>query len=79
MLLGILIVELRVNSRSEILPTYRVGAPTVCAPTSSVGDTGSNSDLRLVDSTWGVSCVGLCRRNLVFMGVYGLLADLADA
>jgi site-specific DNA recombinase len=39
-LLRILIAELRVNSRSEILPTYRVGAPVVCAQTSSVGDTG---------------------------------------
>ena len=35
-LLAILIAELRVNSRSEILPTYRVGAPVVCAPSSSV-------------------------------------------
>jgi hypothetical protein len=35
-LLGILIADLRVNSRREVLPTYRVGAPTVCAPTSSV-------------------------------------------
>jgi hypothetical protein len=39
-LLGTLIAELRVNSRSEILPTYRVGAPVVCAPNGSVGDTG---------------------------------------
>lgn len=36
-LLGILIADLRVNSRSEVLPTYRVGAPVVCAQTSSVG------------------------------------------
>jgi site-specific DNA recombinase len=35
-LLAILIAELRVNSRAEVLPTYRVGTPTVCAPTSSV-------------------------------------------
>ena len=39
-LLAILIAELRVNSRSEILPTYRVGAPVVCAPSSSVEPTG---------------------------------------
>jgi len=39
-LLRILIAELRVNSRAEILPTYRVVAPMVCATTSSVGDTG---------------------------------------
>ena len=39
-LLGILNADLRINSRAEVLPTYRVGAPTVCAPTSSVGDTG---------------------------------------
>jgi site-specific DNA recombinase len=35
-LLRILIAGLRVNSRSEILPTYRIGAPVVCAQTSSV-------------------------------------------
>lgn len=35
-LLGILVAELRVNSRAEVLPTYRLGAPMVCAPTSSV-------------------------------------------
>ena len=32
-LLRLLIKELRVNSRSEILPTYRVVAPEVCATT----------------------------------------------
>jgi hypothetical protein len=35
-LLDILIADLRVNSRKEVLPTYRVGAPVVCAQTSSV-------------------------------------------
>jgi site-specific DNA recombinase len=35
-LLRILIADLRVNSRREVLPTYRVGAPVVCAQTSSV-------------------------------------------
>ncbi len=35
-LLAILIAELRVNSRAEVLPTYRLDAPTVCGPTSSV-------------------------------------------
>jgi len=39
-LLGILIADLRINSRAEVLPTYRVGAPVVCAPASLVGDTG---------------------------------------
>lgn len=39
-LLATLIVELRVNSRSEILPTYQVGVPVVCAPDSSVEPTG---------------------------------------
>jgi hypothetical protein len=39
-LLAILIAELRVNSRNEIMPTYRVGAPGVCAPNSSVEPTG---------------------------------------
>ena len=43
-LLRILIAELRVNSRSEILPTYRVGAPVVCAQTSSVEPTAVNSN-----------------------------------
>jgi hypothetical protein len=35
-LLAILIAELRVNSCAEVLPTYRLSTPTVCAPTSSV-------------------------------------------
>jgi site-specific DNA recombinase len=39
-LLRLLIKELRVNGRSEILPTYRVVAPEVCATTSSVGAAG---------------------------------------
>ena len=39
-LLRLLIKELRVNGRSEILPTYRVVAPEVCATTSSVGAPG---------------------------------------
>lgn len=36
-LLRILIAKLHVNSRSEILPTYRLNAPTVCAQRSPVG------------------------------------------
>jgi site-specific DNA recombinase len=39
-LLRLLIKELRVNGRSEILPTYRVVTPEVCATTSSVGRAG---------------------------------------
>ena len=39
-LLRLLIKELRVNGRSEILPTYRVVTPEVCALPSSVGVTG---------------------------------------
>jgi len=39
-LLAILVAELRVNSRAEALPTYRLDAPAVCAPTSSVEPTG---------------------------------------
>jgi hypothetical protein len=35
-LLAILIADLRINSRAEVLPTYRVGAPVVCAQTSAV-------------------------------------------
>ena len=43
-LLAILIADLRINSRAEVLPTYRVGAPTVCAPTSSVEPTRLNAN-----------------------------------
>jgi site-specific DNA recombinase len=39
-LLRLLIKELRVNGRSEILPTYRIVTPEVCATPSSVGGTG---------------------------------------
>ncbi len=39
-LLRLLIKELRVNSRSEILPTYRIVTPEVCATPSSVGAAG---------------------------------------
>jgi len=39
-LLRILIAELQVNSRAEILPTYRVATPTVCAHNSSMELTG---------------------------------------
>ena len=35
-LLRLLIKDLRVNARSEILPTYRIVTPAVCAPPSSV-------------------------------------------
>jgi hypothetical protein len=38
-LLRLLIKELRVNARSEILPTSRVVTPAVCARPSSVGVT----------------------------------------
>ncbi len=39
-LLRLLIKDLRVNARSEILPTYRVVTPAVCAQTTLVGGTG---------------------------------------
>jgi site-specific DNA recombinase len=39
-LLRLLIKELKVNGRSEILPTYRVVTPEVCALRSSVGAAG---------------------------------------
>ncbi len=39
-LLRLLIQDLRVNGRSEILPTYRVVTPEVCALPSSMGGTG---------------------------------------
>ena len=39
-LLRLLIKEFRVNGRSEILPTYRVVAPEVCATTRSVAPGG---------------------------------------
>jgi hypothetical protein len=41
-LLAILIAELRVNSRSEILPTYRVGAPVVARRAVQWSQPGSN-------------------------------------
>jgi hypothetical protein len=43
-LLRILIADLRINSRAEVLPTYRVGAPVVCAQTSSVEPTRLNAN-----------------------------------
>jgi site-specific DNA recombinase len=43
-LLRLLIKDLRVNGRSEILPTYRVITPEVCALPSSVGGTGLEPD-----------------------------------
>jgi site-specific DNA recombinase len=47
-LLRLLIKDLRVKSRSEILPTYRVVTPAVCALPSSVERTGLElGDLRL--------------------------------
>jgi hypothetical protein len=36
----LLIKELKLNGRSEILPTYRVVTPEVCAVPGSVGGTG---------------------------------------
>ena len=39
-LLRLLIKDLRVNGRSEILPTYRIVTPEVCALPSSVERTG---------------------------------------
>lgn len=48
-LLRVLIQELRVNSRAEILPTYRIATPTVCATTSSVERTWRRAN-RLVTS-----------------------------
>jgi site-specific DNA recombinase len=39
-LLRLLIKDLRVNGRSEILPTYRIITPEVCELPSSVGGTG---------------------------------------
>ncbi len=39
-LLRLLIKDLRINGRSEILPTYRVVTPAVCALPSSVGGAG---------------------------------------
>lgn len=45
-LLRVLIAELRINSRNEVLPSYRVGAPAVCAPTSSVDAGGRRPNRR---------------------------------
>jgi site-specific DNA recombinase len=43
-LLRILIADLRINSRNEVLPTYRVGAPVVCAQTSSTEANRARTD-----------------------------------
>jgi len=45
--LRLLIKELRANGRSEILPTYRVLKPEVCAATSSVGPARIEPSARL--------------------------------
>jgi hypothetical protein len=39
-LVNLLIDELRVNSRAEILPTYRLVTPEVCATSEKVGRVG---------------------------------------
>ena len=39
-LLRLLIDDLRVNSRAEILPTYRLVTPAVCAVSEKVGRAG---------------------------------------
>jgi hypothetical protein len=39
-LLRILIAELRVNSKTEIQPTYRIVTPTVCATSEKVETVG---------------------------------------
>lgn len=47
--LGILIADmLRLLMRSDVLPTYLVGAPSVCAPTSSVGETWQRANHALM-------------------------------
>jgi hypothetical protein len=53
-LLATLIAELRVNSRCEIVPTYRVGAPVVCAPNGSVETVG-------IEPTSVIACEWLLR------------------
>jgi hypothetical protein len=59
----LLIKELRVNGRSEILPTYRVITPEVCATPSSVGAPGIEPDAptrrtRQREPTIGGACRG---------------------
>jgi hypothetical protein len=54
-LLRILIADLRVNSRAEILPTYRVTTPTVCAHNSSVEPTGIEPVTSCLQSRGGVA------------------------
>jgi hypothetical protein len=48
-LLRILIQELRVSSRAEILPTYRLATPLVCATTSSVALVGTLSNPEVIE------------------------------
>lgn len=58
-LLRILIKELKVNGKSEILPTYRVVTPAVCATSGSVEEAGiepaQGSYERLADAAQGAS------------------------
>jgi hypothetical protein len=46
-LLRLLIDELRVNSRAEILPTYRLVTPEVCAMSEKVGAAGIEPNRRV--------------------------------
>jgi hypothetical protein len=69
-LLRLLIAELRVNSRNEIQPTYRVPDPAVCAQTTSVELAGLERVGGRVGS--GTGTVGLVGRSPAPVGV-GLL------
>jgi hypothetical protein len=73
------------TTRPQTEPYWNQGArfwdqnPTISRIFSNGRYWARTSDLRLVESTCGVSYVALRGRNLVFMRVSGLLADLADA
>jgi site-specific DNA recombinase len=67
-LLRLLIAELRVNSSNEILPTYRVIDPSVCAPTSSVELAGLEPATSWVRSSRSVPKVRM--RTCVLAGAF---------
>jgi hypothetical protein len=60
----LLIDELRVNSRAEILPTCRLVTPEVCAMSEKVGAAGIEPDRAVTHwITLGPTLPALCRIN----------------
>jgi hypothetical protein len=70
-LLRLVIKELRDNGRSEILPTYRIITPEVCALPSSVGGTGLEPVIPSL-SSWYTARAGRGRSNSIARSYAGL-------